>query len=100
MRAIIHDRYGPVDLLTSGEIERPSIGDRDVLVRVHAAGLNVGDLFTVLGSPFVVRLSTGLRRPKAAVPGMDLAGRGSWSTALRAASGRSRCRSPAPWVPR
>ena len=74
MRAIIHDRYGPVDLLTTGEIERPSIGDRDVLVRVHAAGLNVGDLFTVLGSPFVVRLSTGLRRPKAAVPGMDLAG--------------------------
>jgi NADPH:quinone reductase-like Zn-dependent oxidoreductase len=45
-----------------------------VLVRVRAAGLHIGDCFSVKGSPFVVRAMTGLRRPRYGVPGFDLAG--------------------------
>ena len=56
------------------EIEQPALGEREVLVRVRAAGLHVGDLFAVRGSPFLVRLSTGLRRPRHGVPGFDVAG--------------------------
>ena len=74
MRAIIHDRYGSIDSLETREIERPTLGERDVLVRVRAAGLHVGDVFAVRGSPFPVRFFSGLRRPKYGVPGLDLAG--------------------------
>lgn len=75
MNAIVQDRYGPPDVLEFREIETPAIGDRDVLVRVHAAGLHAGDCFTVRGSPFPVRLATGLLKPRPGVPGYDLAGR-------------------------
>ena len=74
MRAIFHAAYGPPDLLELKEIERPSVGDGDVLVRVHAAGLHVGDSFGVRGTPFGMRLATGLFRPRSGVPGFDLAG--------------------------
>jgi NADPH:quinone reductase-like Zn-dependent oxidoreductase len=74
VNAIIGDRYGPMDVLELREIDQPAIGDRDVLVRVRAAGLHPGDCFAVKGSPFPVRLMTGLRRPKYGVPGLDAAG--------------------------
>jgi NADPH:quinone reductase-like Zn-dependent oxidoreductase len=74
MKAIIHDTYGPIETLEAREVARPEIGEGDVLVQVAAAGLHVGDLFGVLGTPFLVRLATGLRRPKYGVPGFDLAG--------------------------
>jgi NADPH:quinone reductase-like Zn-dependent oxidoreductase len=74
MQAIIHDAYGPLETLRAREIDSPVIGDDEVLVRVHAAGLHIGDVFGVEGSPFVVRLATGLRRPRYGVPGFDLAG--------------------------
>ena len=41
----------------------------DVLVRVHAASIHVGDWILMTGSPFVMRMATGLRRPKNPVPG-------------------------------
>jgi hypothetical protein len=44
-----------------------------VLVRVRAAGLHIGDVFGVTGSPLPVRMATGLSRPKYGVPGSDLA---------------------------
>ena len=75
MNAIVQDRYGPPDVLEFREIETPAIGDRDVLVRVHAAGLHAGDCVTVRGSPCPVRLATGLLKPRPGVPGYDLAGR-------------------------
>jgi NADPH:quinone reductase-like Zn-dependent oxidoreductase len=74
MTAIVADRYGPIEGLASREIDRPLVGDGEVLVRVQAAGLNIADVFGVRGSPFPVRVVSGLRRPKYGVPGHDLAG--------------------------
>ena len=74
MKAIIHDEYGPIETLRPRDIDPPALGERDVLVRVRAAGLHVGDVFAVRGQPFLVRLMTGLRRPRYGVPGFDLAG--------------------------
>jgi NADPH:quinone reductase-like Zn-dependent oxidoreductase len=50
------------------------VGEGEVLVRVRAAGLHIGDVFAVRGSPFPVRLASGLRRPKLGIPGLDVAG--------------------------
>ena len=75
MKAIQQDSYGPLEVLEARDIDNPAIGERDVLVRVRAAGLHIGDCFAVKGSPFPVRLMTGLRRPAYGVPGFDLAGR-------------------------
>ena len=74
MKAITHDTYGPPETLGARDIDVPSIGDHDVLVRVHAAALHIGDVFAVTGRPLLIRLSTGLRRPRHGVPGFDLAG--------------------------
>jgi len=74
MQAIVQDRYGSAEVLVSRDVERPKIGDQDVLVRVHTASVHVGDWILMTGSPFVMRLATGLRRPKNPVPGTDVAG--------------------------
>jgi NADPH:quinone reductase-like Zn-dependent oxidoreductase len=74
VQAIVGERYGGPEVLVAREIERPGIGDRDVLVRVHAAGLHVGDVFAVRGSPFPIRFTSGLRGPRLGVPGFDIAG--------------------------
>lgn len=74
MQAMITSRYGPMDVLEQREIAQPTIGEKEVLVRVRAAGLHVGDVFGVRGTPFPIRLMLGLRRPKYGVPGLDLAG--------------------------
>lgn len=89
MRAIVHPRYGTPDVLQLGEIERPVPGDDDVLVRVHAAAVSIGDHHIVTGKPYVIRLSphAGMLRPRARVPGVALAGRveavGAKVTSLR-----------------
>jgi NADPH:quinone reductase-like Zn-dependent oxidoreductase len=74
MKAIVQDRYGSAEVLEAREIDRPETGDHEVLVRVHAASVHVGDWILMTGSPFVMRLATGLRRPKNRVPGTDVAG--------------------------
>ena len=74
MQAIVQDRYGSTDVLQTREIDIPAIGDGDVLVRVQAASIHVGDWILMTGSPFIMRFATGLRRPKVAVPGTDVAG--------------------------
>jgi len=74
MQAIINDRYGPVDALRLRDIEPPTIGDDEVLVRVHASALHIGDVFAIRGRPLPMRLMTGLTRPTYGVPGFDLAG--------------------------
>ena len=74
MQAIVQERYGGPEVLVSRSIDRPGIGDREVLVRVNAAGLHIGDVFGVRGSPFPVRFTSGLRGPKFGVPGSDIAG--------------------------
>ncbi len=74
MQAIVQERYGGPEVLVSREIDKPAIGEREVLVRVHAAGLHIGDVFGVRGSPFPVRFTSGMRGPKFGVPGSDIAG--------------------------
>jgi len=76
MRAIVQSKYGsPDDVLELKDIDKPVVKDHEVLVRVQAAGLHVGDLFGVRGAPFAMRIVTGLLKPKYGVPGFDLAGR-------------------------
>jgi NADPH:quinone reductase-like Zn-dependent oxidoreductase len=74
MKAIVQDRYGSEGVLRLEEIDRPTAGDGDVLVRVQAASIHLGDRILMSGSPFVMRMATGLRRPKQPIPGTDIAG--------------------------
>jgi NADPH:quinone reductase-like Zn-dependent oxidoreductase len=72
MKAIVHERYG-FDALELREVDKPAIEDHQVLVRVHASSVNPAEWYRVHG-PFFVR-AEGLRRPKSAAIGADLAGR-------------------------
>jgi NADPH:quinone reductase-like Zn-dependent oxidoreductase len=75
MKALIHTTYGTTDLLEVGDLERPEIGDDEVLIRVHAAGVDRGVWHVMAGLPYPMRLAGfGLRRPKNPVLGMDVAG--------------------------
>jgi 2-desacetyl-2-hydroxyethyl bacteriochlorophyllide A dehydrogenase len=77
MRAIVHRAYGEPEVLALEEVERPIPGDEDALVRVHAAGVSVGDHHIVTGTPYLIRASPygGLPRPRNLVPGATMAGR-------------------------
>jgi len=74
MRAIVHDTYGSFDVLGFSDIAEPVVGDGEVLVRVRAAGLHIGDCFAVRGTPLAMRLATGLFKPRHGIPGFDVAG--------------------------
>lgn len=75
MKAIVQDTYGSTDVLALAEIDRPAIAADEVLVRVRAAGVDRGVWHLMTGLPYPVRLAGyGLRAPKTATPGMDLAG--------------------------
>ncbi|WP_427018233.1 NAD(P)-dependent alcohol dehydrogenase [Pseudarthrobacter sp. P1] len=74
MLATVRDRYGDADVLHQARIERPLVKDNEVLVRVHAAGLDRGTWHLMTGRPYVMRLFLGLRRPRNPVSGLDLAG--------------------------
>jgi NADPH:quinone reductase-like Zn-dependent oxidoreductase len=76
MNAIVQDIYGSSDVLELRDIDRPVAGDGDVLVRVHAAGVDRGVWHLMTGLPYLVRiLGYGLRTPKTRVRGTDVAGR-------------------------
>ena len=75
MKAIVQDRYGSTDVLELREIDRPSAGDDEVLVRVRAASVHADVWHAMKGVPYVLRaMGSGLRAPKHPVPGTDLAG--------------------------
>ena len=74
MRAITQSRYGSSEVLQLSEIPAPEAGDGQVLVEVHAAGLDRGTEHLMTGKPYAVRLAMGLRRPRQPVPGRDVAG--------------------------
>ena len=74
MLAVVQDRYGSADVLELAEIEQPSIGDDEVLVRVHAAGVAASVWHLMAGQPYMVRAMFGLRGPKAKIPGTEFAG--------------------------
>jgi NADPH:quinone reductase-like Zn-dependent oxidoreductase len=64
MTAIVQDRYGSADVLQLREIERPRPRADEVIVRVHAAGVDFGVWHLMAGLPYAVRLVSGLRRPR------------------------------------
>jgi NADPH:quinone reductase-like Zn-dependent oxidoreductase len=74
MRAITQSRYGTSDVLRLTDVARPSVGPNEVLVRVHAAGLDRGTEHLMTGKPYAMRLALGLRGPKNPVSGRDVAG--------------------------
>ncbi|MEY9889680.1 NADPH:quinone reductase-like Zn-dependent oxidoreductase [Catenulispora sp. MAP5-51] len=74
MRAIVQNGYGTADVLRMTEIEPPAIKADEVLVRVHAAGVDRGTWLLMTGQPYAVRLGLGLRGPRDRVAGMDVAG--------------------------
>ena len=75
MKAITQDKYGSADVLRLRDIERPTPGEREVLVRVQAAGIARGVLHVMTGEPYLMRLvGFGLLKPKNPVPGQDVAG--------------------------
>jgi NADPH:quinone reductase-like Zn-dependent oxidoreductase len=74
MRAIVQHAYGTADVLHLERIARPEISGSEVLVRVHAAGLDRGTWHLMAGRPYLLRLAFGLRGPKSPVAGRDVAG--------------------------
>src|SRR5215216_5619922 len=74
MKAIVQDKYGSPDVLELRAIDRPVVKDDDVLVRVRAAAVNIGDWHLLRGVPYVMRAVSGLRKPRRAIPGLDIAG--------------------------
>jgi NADPH:quinone reductase-like Zn-dependent oxidoreductase len=75
MKAIVNTKYGPPDVLKLEEIQKPTPGDDEVLVEVHAASVNYPDWVTLRGKPFFMRLPYGLLKPKNTILGADIAGR-------------------------
>jgi NADPH:quinone reductase-like Zn-dependent oxidoreductase len=74
MKAIVQDRYGSADVLELKDIETPVAGSDDVLLRVHAASVFIGDWHVMTGLPYLGRLAFGLRAPRLRVRGQDVAG--------------------------
>ena len=74
MQAIVHDRYGSPDVLALADVEHPALGDDGVVVRVRAASVNALDWHLLRGTPYFVRLTDGLRRPRRRIAGVDVAG--------------------------
>jgi NADPH:quinone reductase-like Zn-dependent oxidoreductase len=75
MKALIQNRYGTADAISFGEVDRPSPGKEQILVRVVAAGVDRGAWHFMTGEPYLMRLlGFGLRAPNVAVPGTNFAG--------------------------
>ncbi|CRK56482.1 probable oxidoreductase, Zn-binding [Alloactinosynnema sp. L-07] len=76
MKAIVQDRYGSTDALEFRDIDTPTPADGEVLLRVHAAGVDPGVWHLMTGLPYLVRFfGYGVRKPKVRVCGQDVAGR-------------------------
>jgi len=73
MQAIVYEEYGPPDVLRLAEVQKPSPGDDEVLVRVRAVSLNGADREALIGRPLYTRIG-GLRRPRHPIRGSDIAG--------------------------
>lgn len=75
MKAIVYHNYGPPDVLKCEEIEKPTAGDNEVLIKVHAASVNPLDWHSVRGIPYFLRVMAGLSKPKFTRLGTDVAGK-------------------------
>jgi NADPH:quinone reductase-like Zn-dependent oxidoreductase len=74
MRAIVYTEYGPPDVLQLTEVARPTPKDNEVLIKIRAASINPLDWHFMRGTPKVMRMMTGLRKPRFAGLGVDVAG--------------------------
>ena len=74
MKAIVQDEYGSANVLRFEDVEAPVAGTGEVLLRVGAASAFIGDWHVMTGSPYAIRLVSGLRSPKQRVRGQDVAG--------------------------
>jgi NADPH:quinone reductase-like Zn-dependent oxidoreductase len=75
MQGIVQDSYGTADVLQLTQVAIPEVADDDVLIRVRAAGVHVGDWHLMMGQPYLMRvMGFGFGAPKARVRGMDVAG--------------------------
>jgi NADPH:quinone reductase-like Zn-dependent oxidoreductase len=74
VKAIVQDVYGLPDVLRLRDVEMPRLDDKGVLIRVRAAAVNALDWHATRGMPFLIRIGTGLRRPRDPIRGVDLAG--------------------------
>ncbi len=75
MKAIVFTKYGSPDVLQLKEVEKPTPGENDVLIKVHASSINDWDWGLLRGKPFVNRLLFGLLKPKVQILGCDVAGK-------------------------
>jgi len=75
MRALVQSDYGdPVDVMTTRDVAGPAVGAGEVMVRVHTAAVNAGDLSLVTGTPYLFRPMMGLPGPAHPIPGLAVAG--------------------------
>jgi NADPH:quinone reductase-like Zn-dependent oxidoreductase len=75
MKAIVYTEYGSPDVLELKEVAKPTPKDSEVLVKVYAVSVNAADLHLLRADPFLIRLSSGLLKPKNQILGSDIAGR-------------------------
>jgi NADPH:quinone reductase-like Zn-dependent oxidoreductase len=74
MKAIVYHNYGSPDALQCEDIEKPTAGDNEVLIKVCAASVNPLDSYLMRGKPFLVRIIAGLLKPRITGLGVDVAG--------------------------
>ena len=74
MKAAVRSKYGTAEVLSIEEVEKPTPNDNEMLVRVYAATVNRTDCHILWGKPFIMRLFTGLFKPRIATTGTDFAG--------------------------
>jgi NADPH:quinone reductase-like Zn-dependent oxidoreductase len=74
MKAVVYENYGSTDVLELREIDKPSVADDEVLVKIHAASIQQTDIRFRTGTPFLARVLGGLFRPKNQILGCDYAG--------------------------
>jgi NADPH:quinone reductase-like Zn-dependent oxidoreductase len=75
MKAIVYTEYGSPDVLQLKEVAKPAPKENEVLIKVQAASVNYADWALLRGEPFLLRLDSGLQKPKNTILGADIAGR-------------------------
>jgi NADPH:quinone reductase-like Zn-dependent oxidoreductase len=74
MKAAVHTRYGPPEVVRISDVDKPTARDNELLVKVHATTVNRTDCGYRAAKPFILRLFIGLFRPRVTVLGNEFAG--------------------------